>query len=70
MEVRDPDKPWRLLPWMTTRKFKERWQWLTHLWRVFPCCTHCGHNAPSGGSETKIPGIKYHTVPCAQCQIR
>jgi hypothetical protein len=26
MSRRDIDKPWRLLPWMTTRIFRERWR--------------------------------------------
>ena len=30
---RDIDKPWRILPWMTTRKFRERWHRLFG-WRI------------------------------------
>jgi hypothetical protein len=33
MRCRDTDKPWRLMPWMTTRIFRERWRRLRGLRR-------------------------------------
>lgn len=29
--TRNPDKPWRFMPWMTTRICRLRWHWLMHL---------------------------------------
>jgi hypothetical protein len=34
--------------------------------RVYPCCPHCNHSAPWGGSETVVAGGDAHTEPCGQ----
>jgi hypothetical protein len=33
----------------------------------YPCCKHCDHEAPWGGSETLTADGAGHTMPCANC---
>jgi len=34
---------------------------------VYPCCKHCDHDMPWGGSDSLTDDQQGHTVPCAHC---
>lgn len=38
---------------------------MTNLTTVYPCCAHCDHDSPWGGSTTLTEGG--HTVKCFAC---